>query len=186
LKKAFSNEGLDGMMRVTKPSGWVALAVIGLLICAALVWGVLGSLEIKYSARGILLEDGATGREKAVLFLPLAEKYLVRPQYEVYLSPSGFPSDRYGYLLGRVREVGNTALSQQNMMDILKNEALVSLFYSTGPQVLVTVDLQPGTVLGVYRWTSQREQPAAISPGSLTQASIVIERKPPLALLLPG
>jgi hypothetical protein len=186
LKKAFSNDDLDRMMRVTKPTGWIALAVMGLLICAALAWGVLGSLENRFPARGILLEDGAAGREKAVLFLPLAEKYQVRPQYEVYLSPSGFPADQYGYLLGSVREVGNTALSRQDMMDILKNEALVSLFYSNGPQVLVTVDLRPGTAPGDYQWTSQRQRPASIGPGSLTQASIIIERKPPLALLLPG
>jgi HlyD family secretion protein len=59
LEKMASPERLDEMMRVTSPVGWLALAALGLLTGAAVLWGVFGTITTKVRGNGILLRGGA-------------------------------------------------------------------------------------------------------------------------------
>jgi hypothetical protein len=53
-----SPERLDQLLRVTTPSGWLTLAALGLLLAAAMVWGVVGSIATTVTGQGILLHGG--------------------------------------------------------------------------------------------------------------------------------
>lgn len=55
LERLKSPEQFDTLMRVTDPKGWLALVGCAVIIGAALVWGVLGTIQTKVSASGILL-----------------------------------------------------------------------------------------------------------------------------------
>ncbi len=55
LERLKSPEQLDTLMRVTDAKGWLALAGFAVIIVSALVWGVLGTIQTKVSASGILL-----------------------------------------------------------------------------------------------------------------------------------
>jgi len=46
------------VMQVTTPRGWIALASVGLLLGAAIVWGLTGSLAEKVGGRGMLVKSG--------------------------------------------------------------------------------------------------------------------------------
>lgn len=58
LDRLSSPEQLDQLMRVTTPKGWVALAAIGLVLVAALVWGIIGSIPNTVAGRGVLIKSG--------------------------------------------------------------------------------------------------------------------------------
>lgn len=78
LEKVASPERLDEMMEVTAPLGWAALVALGLMVLAAILWGVFGSVSIKVHGRGILMRGSsllsvtsdATGRVQEVLVEP--------------------------------------------------------------------------------------------------------------------
>ncbi len=53
-----STEQLDTMLRITTPSGWVALVAAGTFIVATVVWGIWGAIPQKVDCRGILMERG--------------------------------------------------------------------------------------------------------------------------------
>jgi biotin carboxyl carrier protein len=55
LDRLSSPEQLHTLMRVTNAKGWLALAGCALIIVTALVWGVLGTVQTKVAANGILL-----------------------------------------------------------------------------------------------------------------------------------
>lgn len=55
LDRLTSPEQLHTLMRVTDAKGWLALAGCALIIATALVWGVLGRIQTKVVAGGILL-----------------------------------------------------------------------------------------------------------------------------------
>lgn len=55
LERLKSPEQLDSLMRVTDAKGWLALVGCAVIIGATLVWGVLGTLQTKVTASGILL-----------------------------------------------------------------------------------------------------------------------------------
>ena len=53
-----SVEHLDRLLQVTRPRGWLALFALGLLILAALFWGVFGSVPTLVKGRGVLIKTG--------------------------------------------------------------------------------------------------------------------------------
>ena len=61
LKHSASPEGLDELMQVTSPRGWIALLGLALLLVAAFVWSVAGTVTDTVDAQGVLLrENGLT------------------------------------------------------------------------------------------------------------------------------
>ena len=57
LKKLSSPEQLDQLIRLTSPRAWLALAAIGLIISALIIWGFVGSIPTKLEGKGILLNN---------------------------------------------------------------------------------------------------------------------------------
>ena len=58
LERLSSPEQLDRLLTVTSPRSWLALCAMGLLIAAALIWSIFGSLSTKVNAQGILMKSG--------------------------------------------------------------------------------------------------------------------------------
>jgi HlyD family secretion protein len=58
LERLASPEQLDQMMQVTTRRGWLGLASLGLVIAAALAWGVFGSIPERVAGMGILVRSG--------------------------------------------------------------------------------------------------------------------------------
>jgi Biotin-lipoyl like len=56
LDRLASPEQLDLLMQVTTPRGWIALAGLGLLLLAALAWGIFGSVATTVEGQGILVQ----------------------------------------------------------------------------------------------------------------------------------
>jgi HlyD family secretion protein len=183
MDKAFTAEDLDKTMQVTRPTGWLALLVMGVIILAAVVWSITGNLSIKVATGGVILDNSGAGQQ-AVLFLPLVKQESVRPGMKVQMTLSGFPPQQYGYLLGTVGSVSQYPLTAQNMADILKNDALAAIFSQSGPDIMVTVDLIPKDGAKDYTWTTGRS--TQVSSGTLLQAGIIVDEKRPIALLLPN
>ena len=46
IDKVSSPEKLDDYIRVTKPSVWMTLAAVGVLLVGTIVWGIFGELTI--------------------------------------------------------------------------------------------------------------------------------------------
>lgn len=57
LEKLSSPEQLDIMMKITSPTGWLALCAIGLGLVGVVLWGIFGSIATKVAGQGILLRD---------------------------------------------------------------------------------------------------------------------------------
>ena len=52
LERLAAPEALDTVMTVTGPRSWIALAAVGLLLAAALTWGIGGRLRVEVTADG--------------------------------------------------------------------------------------------------------------------------------------
>ena len=59
VQRLSSPEQLDLLMKVTSPLTWCTVTTCGLLISAALLWGIFGTLPEQISGDGILLRGGA-------------------------------------------------------------------------------------------------------------------------------
>jgi len=67
IDKVSSPEQLDLLMRVTSPVGWLALLTVGLLIFAAGVWSVLGSITESVEGKGTFFKGDRLYDVKATM-----------------------------------------------------------------------------------------------------------------------
>ena len=84
LEKLSSPEQLDGLMRVTAPADWLALAVAGALLFLVVLWGLFGSIPNKISGQGLLIRGGAVldveaGTSGRITTIDVKPGDLVRP-----------------------------------------------------------------------------------------------------------
>ncbi len=45
-------------MHITQPAGWLSLLALGLIVLAAILWGIFGSIPVQVTGQGILLSAG--------------------------------------------------------------------------------------------------------------------------------
>jgi HlyD family secretion protein len=58
LERLSSPEQLDQLVQVTNPRGWLALGALGVMLLAAVGWGIWGSIPTEATGSGILIRQG--------------------------------------------------------------------------------------------------------------------------------
>jgi len=58
LDRLSSPEQLDQLIKVTTPRAWFTLLAVGVILAAAVIWGIWGSIPNKVSGQGILIKSG--------------------------------------------------------------------------------------------------------------------------------
>jgi HlyD family secretion protein len=58
IERLSSPEHLDQLVRITRPSDWIAIAVILVGLCALCVWAFVGRIPTRVSGEGILIGQG--------------------------------------------------------------------------------------------------------------------------------
>lgn len=62
LERLSSPDQLDELVQVTTPKGWLALIGVGILVIAAVVWGIYGVVPTRVSGSGIIIRTGGVQR----------------------------------------------------------------------------------------------------------------------------
>ena len=58
LDKLQSPDRLNEMVQITSPRSWLALLGLAGILISAIIWGILGSIPVNISGRGILIQHG--------------------------------------------------------------------------------------------------------------------------------
>lgn len=123
---------------------------------------------------------------QAVIYVPAGEGKKVLSDQEIQISPSTVKAEEYGFILGKVTSVSYFPSTPDGMKVVLRNEELVKELSSKGAPIEVTADLyqDPATRSG-YKWSSSQGPPTGIFSGTLANAQIVVQRKPPVEFVIP-
>jgi hypothetical protein len=186
LDKLSSPEDLNELLTVTSPRSWLLLGAIGLMLVAAVVWGLIATIETTIPGTGILVSrNGSDAELQAVLYVSIADGKRVQPGMIARISPSTVRSEEFGMVLGTVTAVQQVPSTQAEMFVVLGNDALVQSLAATGAIVEVRLALQqdPTTASG-YDWTSAGGPPARLWGGVLSDAYIVVNEQRPIELVL--
>lgn len=311
LDRLKSPEQLHTLMRVTDPKGWLALVGCAVIIGVALTWGVLGTIQTKVSASGILLssqgltevaaagdgtisslevESGAEikkgqvvaridqpdlkqqidaiksriegmtetdsdagvvadmqsrrrerletelarlkqklgenaqivssvegrvvevrarvgdrvtagtplvaiepigGHQKleALLYFDSREGKLLKPGMTIELDPSVVRRERYGVLLGKVRQVEDFPSTRLGMLGALRNEQLVDSFIQEagGAPIAVRAELTlDATTPSGYRWSSGKGPDVILTSGTRCSGAAITRAQRPISLVFPA
>lgn len=124
---------------------------------------------------------------EALIFMPpQSEAERIKPEMPVQLSPVTAAKQRYGYLIGKVTSVSKYPSSEQGMLNIFNNPALVRDLSKQGSPIAVTVALIPDSdTKSGYSWSSTAAKHLELSSGTLTSATFTVEVQKPISLLIP-
>lgn len=133
----------------------------------------------------LTLENEARPLE-AVFYVPATEGKKIRTGMEVRITPSTVRPEEYGFLEATVRSVSEFPVSPASLRRVLRNDSLIDALGAAGPQIEVVASLavDPSTPTG-FAWSSGKGPPGAVYSGTLSQGAIVVERRRPIAMVLP-
>lgn len=123
---------------------------------------------------------------EAIIFVPAIYGKKVKFGMHVQVAPVTVRREEYGVMLGRVVHVGEFPSTPAGMMAVLDNEIIVNQLLLGGAPIKVVVDLTPdGETVSGYRWSSPEGPPIEIQSGTLSTASIIVDTRPPITLVVP-
>jgi len=102
------------------------------------------------------------------------------------ISPAMAPVDQYGYLVGRVTNVGDVPATEGSIQARLANTSVINYVSEAGPvlEVSVLADEDPKTHSG-FRWSSSKGPPFEIPSGTTCEARVVVRQTRPIELVIP-
>jgi HlyD family secretion protein len=131
------------------------------------------------------IETSGSGLE-LLLYVPPEFGKKIAPGMDVRIEPATVKKEEYGTLIGHVLSVSDFPMTAEGMASTLQNPELVTRFMQQGPPYAVRVELAsaPDSVSG-YRWSGGPGPPIHLSSGTTVRASVTINRRAPISLLLP-
>jgi biotin carboxyl carrier protein len=134
----------------------------------------------------VISPGGGEAQLAAVLYLPAATGLNIQPGMRVLVSPDMMPRAEYGAIVGRVKRISSMPVSPAAIERVVGNPLLVQQFTRKGAPIAVWIELERhGEMPGAYRWTLNSGAPIPLLGGTSCQGDIVVDAKPPLALILP-
>jgi HlyD family secretion protein len=141
--------------------------------------------------------DADPGALEAIVFVPAGMGKKIRVGDAVEVVPDTVRRQEHGFIRAEIRSVSEMPRTGESMLAELKNPALVSGFLETyRGQVLLTIHsalrgAPAGRAEGAQSrlngldWSSASGAYQQVSSGTLCSASIVVERRPLIALAMP-
>ncbi len=121
-----------------------------------------------------------------VCYAPITSGKKIQEGMEVLIYPTTVNKQEYGHMEATVESVDDYITSVENMQVQLGDDKLVEVFLQEGPVVEVTCRLRrdENTDSGYY-WSSKKGAALLINEGTMMEASVVIEEKAPITMLIP-
>lgn len=155
LEHISSPDKLDRYLKVSRPSVWLVILALLLVLLAAGAWCFFGNMPTTAMGVGIKGEEG-----EAVCFVPAQEGYEIIPGMQVRLTPTGAET----VVTGQVEKVGDPQPAEEAAQAVKAGW----LTMPDGWVCPVTVELKGG------------ELPA----NAACSAQIIIDQRRPIDLLL--
>ncbi|MEX2271272.1 MAG: NHLP bacteriocin system secretion protein [Vicinamibacterales bacterium] len=141
--------------------------------------------RVSYGEVIATIEPPSTTLE-VIAYVDSATGKRVRVGMEAQISPSTVRREEYGFLKGKVTTVGDYPVTPEGVMAVVANQTLAKELIGSATKIEVRVELQPNpSAPSGYLWSSSSGPPFKIDSGTRLVSSFVVDRKPPIAYVLP-
>lgn len=123
----------------------------------------------------------------SVLYIPSKDGKKIKKGMEALVSPSTVQPQEYGFIKGKVTYVSDFPITQQGMLNSVKNDQLAKGLLSMGPLFEVHVDFEkdPNSFSG-FGWTSAKGPDVKIKEGTSCMGKITIYEESPITIVVPA
>ncbi len=100
---------------------------------------------------------------------------------------SAVNENKYGHLMGRVKEISDYPVSEQSLIAQFQNESLVHFMTDHRPTTHVIAELNVNSeITNDYAWSSNSKPSIPLANGMIGMAEVVLEKIKPLYFLFPS
>ena len=191
MERISSPEQLDEMIVITPPSYWLAILGGAVIIIAALIWSVFGSIPISMETTGIFVSSQVQdsqniGEQQVICYVPISSGKKIIPGMEAVICPTTVNQQEYGNMMGRVVAVDPYVTSYEDIAAALGSESLAQMFSQNGPVMAVICKLRTDdTTASGFWWSNDNGAAVVLAEGTIITADIILEEKSPISMLLP-
>lgn len=146
-----------------------------------------GSLIGQGTAVATVAKSGSDVKKlEAVFYVPVSDGKKLSEGMEVKIYPSTVQKEEYGYMKATITEVPEYPVSGNKVLNTLGNQALAQELTGQGTPLEVHAELtaDANTVSG-FAWSGRKGKSVAVQNGTLCQASVVVEEKRPISMVIP-
>lgn len=121
-----------------------------------------------------------------IAFFPPEEGKKLKVGMQALVTPLTIKPEEYGNMKGVVIKVSPFPANDEVMMSILKNQNLVRTFAQDSAPLMVMIRIsQDSKTPTGYAWTTSEGPREPITPGTVSQAKVVVKKQAPWTLVLP-
>ena len=111
----------------------------------------------------------------------------IRPDMEAQISPTEIKREEFGFIKGKVAEVGAAPVTLAKMTSDLANQSLAQELYGKVAPIEIRANLATSaSTQSGFEWSTSGGPPFAISGNSRINVSVVVERRRPYTYVLPA
>ena len=180
LDRISSPEQLNETLKVAGPGVWCMLAGLAVTFAAFIVWGLLGLVPETAEMSGTALSAGENPLA-VYCYLPIDETKALAAGMSVRVSPDYAPREQYGYIIGKVKSIGRTPVTADELKDAFGNDAAL-LTIPAGNVIEVVIELET-TNDGTIRWSKQKGFSLEVTTGSTCELSVILSERRPIDLM---
>lgn len=180
LDRLSSPDQLDQLMQIVSPRSWLILVGLAALLVLCVAWSLLGTITTTVDAPGVLSDDGTVR-----LYLSPAEAARLQAGMSVRVTMTNVRPQEYGYLVGRVVEVGAVPIDAERLLEQVGNRTLTEALVAEGDPVEVKVRLTLSSTISGYAWTSSAGPEFELVAGTPCFGQVTLEEKRPISIILP-
>ena len=127
------------------------------------------------------VEPPATAVEP-IIYIDSSGGKRIKPGMEAQVSPMTVRREEYGFMKGKIAEVGEYPVTQDAVMSVTGNDQLTKEFLASGTKIQVNVGLQPDTdTPSGYVWSSSAGPPFKIDSGTQVTVAVVVAKTTPFS-----
>jgi HlyD family secretion protein len=131
-------------------------------------------------------EDGGPTLASLVFFT-VGDGKRIEKEMKIHVTPDTVERERYGGILGRVREVSDYPVTLGEAEALVGNREMAELLVAGGYRIGVQADLlrdpgEPGQLL----WSAHRAPGIPITAGTTATARVTVQERRPIGFLLPS
>lgn len=123
----------------------------------------------------------------SVLYIPSKDGKKIKKGMEALVSPSTVQPQEFGFIKGKVTYISDFPITQQGMLNSIKNDQLAKGLLAMGPLFEVHVDFEKDVdSFSGFRWTSAKGPDVKIKEGTSCMGKITIHEERPVTIVVPA
>ncbi len=191
LEKLASPDHLDKMVSISSPGTWIVLVAGIVMISALVLWGIFGETAEYIPISGAYIENTNQENEyengRVVCFALMKNSARINPGMMAKIIPVKINEEEYGYMIGRVVKVSSNYLTEEELVNGLKNKKLSQYFekkFNGNPVVEVHIQLDKDETKSGYKWSDTRGDEIILENYTLIQGSLILKEEAPAKKIL--